>query len=262
MHQNHRPVSYAEQFEKTSGLTEWLAWLLILTSIFGVLAIAMYLHSDAAVEYGMYVIILGMGGVLIAKGYFDASFIHREMKLASLQVKLLEKVDDFDQFLQHAPSSVFRSHIDNLYTISMQNADVSQDNLIELLHARLLAKNRVVELFASILITLGLVGTIIGLISMMDSLVVTVEEVGGSSENILPLLFNKDDGPLGGLGVAFLTTLLGAVLGGVILRILTSVIDANITKYTSHLAELTEVYVLPQMRKMAKEREQKEIREQ
>lgn len=249
MHQ--QPVSYAAQFEKTSGLSEWLMWLVIMGVISIVLTIGYVSGSKIFLSYGMYLIIGSLGVGLIIKGFFDARFIDNEMKLASQQVAILEKVDDFESFLDRAPTSVFKSHIDNLYTISLSHPEVSQDNLIEILHSRLLAKNKVVELFASVLITLGLIGTILGLMVMMEELVMAVDAMGANGDaNILQELF-RDDGAMAGLGVAFVTTLLGAVLGGVILRVLTSIIDENIMKYIAHLAELTEVHVLPYMRQTA-----------
>ena len=119
------------------------------------------------------------------------------------------------------------------------------------IHSRLAARNKIVELFASVLITLGLIGTILGLILMMGSLT-EVMSTSEMDENLMKSLVG-DQGPLSGLGVAFVTTLLGAVLGGVILRVLTSIVEANITEYTAHIAELTEVYVLPFLRKSARQ---------
>ena len=63
-------------------------------------------------------------------------------------------------------------------------------------------------------------------------------------------LVDPVNGPLRGLGTAFYTTLLGAVLGGVVLRVLTNIVDASVMEYTAHIAELTEVYVLPYLRGM------------
>jgi len=256
----HHPESFASQFEKLSGLTEWIAWAIAMVLVFGVLSIAMIANSKAAIEWGMYIAIGGLGIGLIIKGFFDARFLDRETKLASQQVAILEEVDDFDTFLDRAPISVFRSHIDNLYTISLSQPDVYQDNLIEVLHSRLMAKNRVVELFASILITLGLIGTILGLIMMMDGLSAALATPSGG-DGLLDKIADPDSGPLAGLGTAFYTTLAGAIFGGVILRVLTSVIDASIMRYTAHLAELTEVHVLPYMRQLAKDREHQRLLE-
>ena len=158
-------------------------------------------------------------------------------------------MDNFEDFLACSTPSLFRSHIENLFIISQTHSEISQDNLIELLHSRLMARNKVVELFSSILITLGLIGTILGLIIMMNSLT-GIMESATMDENFMATLVG-DGGPLSGLGVAFITTLLGAILGGVILRVLSNVVSSNIMDYTAHIAELTEVYVLPHLRSVA-----------
>lgn len=245
----HNPESFASQFEKTSGLAEWLIWFFVLIAVCAVLS---YASIRGELDDGMYIVISLLGGGLILRGFFDARFIDREMKLASKQIKILEEVEDIEEFLDRAPLSVFRSHIDNLYTITIRHSEIRQDNLIEVLHSRLMARNRVVELFASILITLGLIGTIVGLIMMMGSLTTELQS-GAGDQDLLQRLADPEKGPLRGLGTAFYTTLLGAVFGGVVLRILTSVVDASIMRYTAHLAELTEVHVLPYLRQLSEE---------
>ena len=139
---------------------------------------------------------------------------------------------------------MFKAHIESLYTIFRGHPEIEQDHLIEILHARLLARNRVVELFASLLLTLGLIGTIVGLIVMMGGM---KEALTGPQADMMKNM----SGPLSGLAVAFNTTLIGAIFGGGVLRILNSVIDATITRYVAHVAELTEVHVLPVMRRIA-----------
>ncbi len=245
---NHSNASSLEAF---SGLKRWTMWLVILMTISIVVTAAFLLSHQyqGLINWAMYLVISMLGLGLIIKGFFDARFLQKQTDLASSQIRLLEQVDNFDDFLSRSHPSMFRTHIENLFTISKSHADVSQDNLIELLHTRLLARNKVVELFASILITLGLIGTILGLILMMDSLTVVMSNAT-LDENLIKNLMGEN-GPLSGLGVAFFTTLLGAILGGVVLRVLTSVVDSNIMEYTAHVAELTEVHVLPYMRKTA-----------
>jgi hypothetical protein len=248
---SYHPESFASQFEKMSGLSQWVWWLIILVVI-SALTLIIYLKFETAIDEGLYVMISGLGIGLIVKGFLDARFIDSETRLASEQVRILEEVDDFETFLRRAPQSMFRAHIANLYTISLSHPDVSQDNLIEIIHARLLARNRVVELFASILITLGLIGTILGLMIMMTQLTNIVGEKGATDDLLVRLV--QEGGPLSGLSTAFITTLLGAVIGGVILRVLTNVIDSSVMRYTAHLAELTEVHVLPFLRRTAQQR--------
>lgn len=236
------------QLGSASGLQRWLIWLAILAIVTGVIAYAFFLSQeiDGLINIAMYGVISTLGLGLIVKGFFDVRFLHRETQLASEQIRVLEVVDNFDDFLARTEPSIFRKHIDNLHTIAKAHGDISQDNLIEFLHTRLLANNKVVELFSSILITLGLIGTILGLILMMDDLS-AVMRTATLDESFMRILADES-GPLSGLGVAFVTTLLGAIFGGVVLRVLTNVVESNIMDYTAHIAELTEVYVLPHMR--------------
>lgn len=244
----HPPDNYASQFETISGLSQWMRWLYVLLGIAILLTITFFFGFA---EYAIYGVIFSLAIATIYNSYKDASFLEHETILASNQVSQLAELDDISEFLEQAEKSVFRSHIESLYTIFLTHSDIKQDNLIELLHSRLMAKNRVSELFASILITLGLIGTIVGLILMMTELKLTMSDKSlVSSDDLIPSLMGSG-GALSGLDAAFYTTLFGAVFGGVILRILTSVVDANIMRYTAHLAELTEVNVLPVMRNMA-----------
>ena len=65
----------------------------------------------------------------------------------------------------------------------------------------------------------------------------------GAGDGLLQALA-ATDGPLSGLGVAFMTTLIGAVLGGVVLRVLTAVVERHITDYVAEVAELTDIHVI------------------
>ncbi|MEL7473308.1 MAG: MotA/TolQ/ExbB proton channel family protein [Planctomycetota bacterium] len=235
--------SYGTQFELLSARSQWLAWMVSIASITIVLILAYALFGNAS---GILFVILGLFAATLYKSFRDISFLDKKTRLASDQVSLLVELNDVGAFLDEARKSVFRAHIAALHTIFLAHPQIDQDNLIEVLHARLKARNRVVELFASILITLGLIGTIVGLIQSIGGLGNVI-----SASNDIDAMQQGLNETLGGLGTAFYTTLLGALFGGVMLRILTSVVDANITRYTAHLAELTEVNVLPAMRRMA-----------
>ncbi len=232
------------EVERLSARSQWLLWFAAM-SIVVVLLIAF-----ALIGFGSAIILvmLAMFGWAIAKSWLDVNFLHRETTRASEQVDQLLECNDIAIFLTQARRSLFRSHIGALHEIFLASSQISQDNLIEILHSRLLARNRVVDLFGSILITLGLIGTIIGLIQMMGGMEAAVSDSGGDSAAMATGIMQSLDG----MGTAFYTTLIGAIFGGVMIRILTNVVDASIMRYTAHLAELTEVNVLPAMRRMAR----------
>lgn len=238
----------AGAFHADSGKGAWLGWFAALTLAAAALTLVQLYNGWGG---GIVVIIVALFAATLIRSFLDISRLDRETRLASSQVALLRETNDVAEFLRRARPSVFRAHIASLYTIFLASPQISQDNLIEVTHARLTARNKTVDLFASILITLGLIGTIIGLLVSASGL----DAVLGAAETDTGALVDGVRRTVSGLSTAFLTTLFGAVFGGVMLRILTSVVDAGILKYVAHLAELTEVHVLPAMRRTASQLE-------
>lgn len=217
--------------------------------------------QQAENQRGTYVsiIILTLFAFAVVKNFFDIKFIHRQARLTDKQIGKLRESNNIYVFLQNSEPSLFRDHIDNLHEIFRRDYNISQDNLVTLLQSRLLAKTRVVEFCSSILVTLGLVGTIIGLIQSAGGLGEVFKAMSGGDTTIMQGV----DAALGGMGVAFYTTLMGAVLGGVCLRLLSNLVDANTEHIVSHIAELTEIYILPILRRAGRinEEHQKKLRE-
>lgn len=75
---------------------------------------------------------------------------------------------------------------------------------------------------ANLQFTLGLIGTAAGLVQALGSLGGAVASLGNRRDAPAALGENLGD-TLGGLSLAFVTTLLGALLGGVILRLLAEI---------------------------------------
>ena len=217
--------------------------------------------KQAASHRGTYVsiIILGLFCFAVVKNFFDMRFIHRQSRLTDRQIDQLRQTNNIYIFLQNSDPSLFRDHIDNLHEIFRRDCTISQDNLVTLLQARLLAKTRIVEFCSSILVTLGLVGTIIGLIQSAGGLSEVITAMTGEEGTVMDGVYKA----LSGMGVAFYTTLMGAILGGVCLRLLSNLVDANIEHIVSHIAELTEIYILPILRRAGRinEEHQSKLRE-
>lgn len=248
--------SFSDQFEKNTGLKIWVQWFttatIVSTFIFiGYVSEEKIYGNISLLNFGIYSSIFIVALMAIGTSFKDARFIDKQSKLATQQVKKLLHLNDVSEFLDSVEDSIFKNHIDNLYSIFRVHSTINQDNLIEILHSRLLARNKNVELLSGVLITLGLIGTIIGLIDMTNRLGRLIGEVGEADPAQVMQQIAGNDGPLGSLGIAFYTTLLGAVFGGVLLRVLANIVQSSISMYTAHVAELTEVYVLPSMRKLA-----------
>ncbi len=92
-----------------------------------------------------------------------------------------------------------------------------QPEVETLLNVELAAYERIghmVELVGNLLITLGLIGTVMGLTLTLTGLTGSLDALGHDQEMLLHGLRTA----MSGMGTAFYTTLLGAVLGGVLLR--------------------------------------------
>jgi biopolymer transport protein ExbB/TolQ len=249
-------------------MLEWTLYViglgLLVTAVAGTViyqAIMLDLKQAGTLQ-GTYIslIILVIFAFAVVKNFFDMRFINRQMKLTNAQIDQLRQTNNIYNFLRSSEPSLFRDHIDNLHEIFRRDFNISQDNLVTLLQARLLSRTRIVDFCSSILVTLGLVGTIIGLIRSADGLGDVFLAMSQGDTSIMEGVKEA----LGGMGVAFYTTLMGAILGGVCLRLLSNLVDANTEHIVSHIAELTEIYILPILRRAARinEEHQKKLREQ
>lgn len=234
----------------TSYLVRWIIWLAALLTIAGVLFVS-FKHGHLTTAF--YVIMFIVASLGVTLSFLAAKFIHEQDELASSQVEELTETNDVKQFIEQGEPSLFHTHIENLYTIVQNHWKIEQDALLNILHARLSARNRTAQLLSGILITLGLIGTIVGLILMMNRLQGSLadEKIGTSSDTDVLQTVLGPGGALEGLGTAYYTSLIGLSLGGVVLRILSAVNESSISTYIAHLNELTEVHVLPIMRRLA-----------
>lgn len=263
-----------------NALNSWLRWLSVLllaTVAIGTSFAVSWTNPGLSnvVEYTMYGVILGLAATLIGRQYGVMRMLQNEADRAGDVVRELAPAIDRDREstgdgepTQHTREAIqrlahkipnlqestprgsrryyFERHIAALESMSQSGHEPSQSVLIEILHERLSADNKAVELFASVLITLGLIGTILGLMLMMNSLT-DVMMASGGGDGLLRALAG-DEGPLAGLGVAFMTTLMGSVLGGVVLRVLTGIVERSISEFVALVAELSEVHIIGRLK--------------
>jgi hypothetical protein len=254
------PLSRQMKRDQRPVLAEWTIWFLVMAGSVGLILFALFggerLLGGVTAEHLMYVAIGGLAVFTLYRNFADVRLIDSETRLASKQVEELDELNDIEGFLEHAEPSIFRDHIGALYKIFRSDHEIRQEALVSLLLEKMLARNRVTELLAGILTTLGLIGTVIGLILVMGSMQEDLANFDPSdpSANIIQTLM-RDGGALSGLDAAFYTTLFGALSGGVLLRVLSHFVEASIVQYAARIAELTEINVLPQMRSLARELE-------
>lgn len=122
-----------------------------------------------------------------------------------------------------------------------QGTQQNSDTAAEIYHTRLHIKGRLAETLSALLITLGLIGTIIGLINAISGLDMVINNVGVSRENIMSGLVSA----MAGMKTAFYTTLYGAVLGGIVLKVLQSTNDVALTELAADLVDFIDHTLTP-----------------
>lgn len=147
------------------------------------------------------------------------------------------------------PNTEFNEHSDSILAIHVRNLHLiwkrsgkkhsRQDTLIEVLHAKLKNEGSIVILASNIMITLGLIGTISGLISSIGGL-----QAASGVEGLMGGVSKAIDG----MGVAFYTTLIGSMLGGITLRILHFYVDKQVDSFIFTMAEMVETRIIPSLR--------------
>jgi len=95
-----------------------------------------------------------------------------------------------------------------------------------------------VEVLGNLLITLGLIGTVIGLTFTLTGLTTSLEALGHDQERLVAGLRKA----MSGMGTAFYTTLLGSVLGGVLLRIFALITEHGVENLSDILKKICMVY--------------------
>lgn len=116
-----------------------------------------------------------------------------------------------------------------------------QPDIEKLLRVQLAVYERIshtVEVVGSLLITLGLIGTVMGLTMTLTGLTGSIEALGHDQEMLMSGLREA----MGGMGTAFYNTLLGAVLGGVLLRVFAQITEHGVEALHDNLMRTCLVY--------------------
>lgn len=119
-----------------------------------------------------------------------------------------------------------------------RKGSVDVDTLLHVELASYERTNHTIEVVGNLLITLGLIGTVMGLTLTLTGLTGSLDALGHDQEMLLSGLRKA----MSGMGTAFYTTLLGAVLGGVILRMFAQITEHGIEGLHDNLMRIATVY--------------------
>ena len=113
---------------------------------------------------------------------------------------------------------------DALRMIAAQNGRLDVESLVDVEFSAQHRMSQFVGLLGNLMITLGLIGTVLGMTITMNGLHGALGALGINQN----LLVDGLRTAMSGMGVAFYTTLMGSVLGGVLLRVFSWITDASV----------------------------------
>jgi hypothetical protein len=126
----------------------------------------------------------------------------------------------------------------SLRELALKNDEPDIEALLDVELAPYRRISHAIDVFGNLLITLGLIGTVVGLISILAGLTTSMNALGHDQEKLLGGIRHA----MGGMGTSFYATLLGSVLGGLLLRVFVLINDHGIEELSENLKKISMVY--------------------
>jgi len=173
--------------------------------------------------------------------------------ILALNINIFNTIKIYSEFAKLKRSDgIFKEHIDNLESAANKKLSIDQDFSLSLIENRLLRRESWVQLFANLLVTLGMIGTVLGLTASMKGLSQAMSSIGlsAASEVTSSNTISGLSDALSGMSSAFITTLAGAVLGGFFLKLLSHSTTNLIEDLLDNIRYKAEVENIPNLQKM------------
>lgn len=181
--------------------------------------------------------IIGLFGMGVATSFVLTLLL----TLESVRIDELEAVARRDGWLgieQADKKGCVAEFFRSLRAIVNNNGDINIEALVDVEFSIYQRTAHALEIIGNLLITLGLIGTVVGLTLTLTGLTNSLDSLGQDQDQLLSGL----RGAMAGMGTAFYTTLLGAVLGGVLLRIFAHIDENGVESLEDTLTRVCLVY--------------------
>lgn len=182
------------------------------------------------ITYGLFFLGLFMSFLLILRTISESTLAER-LGIVATEKNLME-------IQIHNPSSAVERFFQSVKEIVMRNEQPDIEALIDIELALYTRVANAVDVFGNLLITMGLIGTIVGLTITLAGLTTSMQALGSNQDELLKGLRHA----MSGMGTAFYATLLGAVLGGVLLRVFVLINNHGIDELAENLKKICMVY--------------------
>ncbi len=220
------------------ALVLWISWtaaaLIIYVSIYHDTDVLTFVQNDSSrITWA----ILGLFAVGVITSLALTLMLTREsVTIDKLEKAAIEK--GWPGIEQSPKTGTVARFFQAIRSIMQRNGEVNVEALVDVEFAMYQRAAHALEIIGNLLITLGLVGTVVGLTLTLSGLTGSLEALGENQNQMMSGLRSA----MGGMGTAFYTTLLGSVLGGVLLRIYGHIDEHGVESLENALTRICLVY--------------------
>jgi len=220
----------------------WLVWASAATTIY----LGLYLDTDildflSNDESKITWIIIFLFSLGVAASFFLTVMITSEFIEATNQKELAREKGLMGLEKTGKKTRTVNQFFESLKIVAASNESPNVEVLLDMEYSTLMRRSHAIEILGNLLITLGLIGTVMGLTLTLTGLTSSLDALGQDQDLLLAGLRKA----MGGMGTAFYTTLLGAVLGGVLLRIFALITENGIGSLQDFVTKICMVYLSP-----------------
>jgi len=202
----------------------WMGWCVSALTVFAMLyskanVIEFVEHDSTRITW----IILGMFVLGVAVSFIQAMRLTAEW-FRAYKIEAMVQKKGLAGVTMRGGRHIVDRFTDALRTIAERNGRIDIESLIDVEFSGQHRTSQFVGLLGNLMITLGLIGTVLGMTITMNGLHGALGALGINQD----LLVDGLRTAMSGMGVAFYTTLMGSVLGGVLLRVFSWITDASV----------------------------------
>ncbi|VGO16697.1 hypothetical protein PDESU_05288 [Pontiella desulfatans] len=191
---------------KIKPIVSWSIWAGGLSLVMGIVTRNQLLAGFEADGTGMSFVIAAFFGAGLLLSFRAAKQLHSEWGV-------LAKISESNSIPESKGNKDLASVFQRLQEYKEKGETVDVYTAIDTYHSKHNSRVRVVTIMAGLIISMGLLGTVVGLIMSISGLGSMVENIGLSRTTMMEAL----KATVSGMGTAFYTTFFGA-MGGLILR--------------------------------------------
>ncbi len=202
----------------------WMGWAISALTMFAMMSrranvISFVMHDQTRVTW----LIIGMFVLGVAVSFIQAMKLTTEW-FRAYRIEDTLKIRGLSGVVKSGAGHLVDHFVDAMQAIIDRNGRIDVDALINVQFSSQHRISQFVGMLGNLMITLGLIGTVLGMTITMNGLNGALGSLGVDQS----LLIDGLRSAMNGMGVAFYTTLIGSVLGGVLLRVFSWITDTSV----------------------------------